>query len=373
MAKVSAAWTGPRGPKLRLLPRRRSPSSAIREQAGPARPPDAARRRREQPRADRPRPRRGVRTSTSSETATPASPRCCAPTRARSHGSTRPTRPSCSSSTTAAPCSASSPTSHLAEYLTTEDQVTAEIEGLTAFLRTRLPGPDVTPEQLRSRSWWSGAEVVHPRRRLRPGRHLGRQPAAPARAPARPGRRRRSAPRRHPPQRWRLSGDVTSRCSRRCATWLSPASCWAPLRRGRTHRRPSAIAAAAGRGRIVSRELGKQVLQLAWQPPRMAEPGGVTAARRAPARWPRLSTMNDPVYRLGDLHGQDALLRCPGHRSSRSRARSTCRRTGGAVMAINHTSLPRLHVCRAAGLAAPALRALHGQEVDLLRTGSRAR
>jgi S-DNA-T family DNA segregation ATPase FtsK/SpoIIIE len=51
------------------------------------------------------------------------------------------------------------PNEHLAEYMTTEEQVTAEIEGLSAFLRTRLPGPDVTPEQLRSRSWWSGSEA----------------------------------------------------------------------------------------------------------------------------------------------------------------------------------------------------------------------
>ena len=51
------------------------------------------------------------------------------------------------------------PPDHLAEYMTTEEQVTAEMEGLTAFLRTRLPGPDVTPGQLRSRSWWSGSEA----------------------------------------------------------------------------------------------------------------------------------------------------------------------------------------------------------------------
>ena len=51
------------------------------------------------------------------------------------------------------------PESHLGEYLTTEDQTAAAVEGITEFLRTRLPGPDVTPEQLRARSWWQGAEV----------------------------------------------------------------------------------------------------------------------------------------------------------------------------------------------------------------------
>jgi len=41
----------------------------------------------------------------------------------------------------------------------TQDQATTELSDLAAYLRTRLPGPDVTPDQLRSRSWWTGAEV----------------------------------------------------------------------------------------------------------------------------------------------------------------------------------------------------------------------
>ena len=51
------------------------------------------------------------------------------------------------------------PDEYLAGYLTTEDQATAEIRDLAAYLRGRLPGPDVTPEQLRTRTWWTGAEV----------------------------------------------------------------------------------------------------------------------------------------------------------------------------------------------------------------------
>ena len=51
------------------------------------------------------------------------------------------------------------PDTYLAAYLTTADQATAEIAELAVYLRGRLPGPDVTPEQLRSRSWWTGAEV----------------------------------------------------------------------------------------------------------------------------------------------------------------------------------------------------------------------
>lgn len=51
------------------------------------------------------------------------------------------------------------PDEYLAGYLTTQDQAAAELSDLAAYLRGRLPGPDVTPEQLRTRSWWSGAEV----------------------------------------------------------------------------------------------------------------------------------------------------------------------------------------------------------------------
>ncbi|MCC2309574.1 type VII secretion protein EccCa [Cellulomonas chengniuliangii] len=51
------------------------------------------------------------------------------------------------------------PGEYLAGYLTTQEQATEEIAALAAYLRGRLPGPDVTPEQLRARSWWTGAEV----------------------------------------------------------------------------------------------------------------------------------------------------------------------------------------------------------------------
>ena len=51
------------------------------------------------------------------------------------------------------------PDEWVGEYCTTADQTTDAIEGLTEFLHTRLPGPDVTPEQLRTRSWWEGREA----------------------------------------------------------------------------------------------------------------------------------------------------------------------------------------------------------------------
>lgn len=51
------------------------------------------------------------------------------------------------------------PEEYLAGYFTTAEQATEEIAGLAEYLKTRMPGPDVTPAQLRARSWWSGAEV----------------------------------------------------------------------------------------------------------------------------------------------------------------------------------------------------------------------
>ncbi len=46
-------------------------------------------------------------------------------------------------------------------------------------LRKRLPGPDVTQEQLKNRSWWKGPELFVIVRRLRPGRPQGNNPLQP--------------------------------------------------------------------------------------------------------------------------------------------------------------------------------------------------
>ncbi|WP_336659088.1 type VII secretion protein EccCa [Leucobacter sp. USHLN153] len=50
------------------------------------------------------------------------------------------------------------PEEYLGAYLTTADQATGAVAQLVEFFRGRLPGPDVTAEELRTRSWWSGAE-----------------------------------------------------------------------------------------------------------------------------------------------------------------------------------------------------------------------
>ncbi len=51
------------------------------------------------------------------------------------------------------------PAEYLTGYWTTGAQIADEVSALAAYLQTRLPGPDVTPEQLRARSWWRGPDV----------------------------------------------------------------------------------------------------------------------------------------------------------------------------------------------------------------------
>jgi DNA segregation ATPase FtsK/SpoIIIE, S-DNA-T family len=51
------------------------------------------------------------------------------------------------------------PDSHLIGYASNGETAGRAISEVAASLRRRLPGPDVTPAQLRTRSWWSGPEV----------------------------------------------------------------------------------------------------------------------------------------------------------------------------------------------------------------------
>lgn len=50
------------------------------------------------------------------------------------------------------------PTEYLGAYLTSHEMTEGGVGELAQFFRSRIPGPDVTPEQLRTRSWWTGAE-----------------------------------------------------------------------------------------------------------------------------------------------------------------------------------------------------------------------
>ncbi|GAB2761133.1 type VII secretion protein EccC [Nocardioides salsibiostraticola] len=51
------------------------------------------------------------------------------------------------------------PEEYQVNYLTSATQAQPALRDLADYLESRIPGPDVTPEQLRSRSWWTGAEV----------------------------------------------------------------------------------------------------------------------------------------------------------------------------------------------------------------------
>ncbi|OLR93162.1 type VII secretion protein EccCb [Actinokineospora bangkokensis] len=48
---------------------------------------------------------------------------------------------------------------HLLGYAVSSTQLTNMVEDIRASMRKRLPGPDVTQEQLRDRSWWKGPEL----------------------------------------------------------------------------------------------------------------------------------------------------------------------------------------------------------------------
>jgi S-DNA-T family DNA segregation ATPase FtsK/SpoIIIE len=50
------------------------------------------------------------------------------------------------------------PDTYLGAYFSAHDQAQSGVTELAAFFQSRMPGPDVTAEQLRNRTWWTGAE-----------------------------------------------------------------------------------------------------------------------------------------------------------------------------------------------------------------------
>lgn len=48
---------------------------------------------------------------------------------------------------------------HLAAYATGAQGLTTNVRDIVALLESRLPGPDITPQELRERSWWSGPDL----------------------------------------------------------------------------------------------------------------------------------------------------------------------------------------------------------------------
>jgi S-DNA-T family DNA segregation ATPase FtsK/SpoIIIE len=51
------------------------------------------------------------------------------------------------------------PDDYLLHYLTSAQAAGPALADLASYLATRVPGPEVTPEEVRGRSWWTGAEV----------------------------------------------------------------------------------------------------------------------------------------------------------------------------------------------------------------------
>ncbi|MGF6889286.1 S-DNA-T family DNA segregation ATPase FtsK/SpoIIIE [Nocardia sp. GAS34] len=51
------------------------------------------------------------------------------------------------------------PKEYTAGYGSTAPQFTDQMSALAGYVEKRTPGPDVTPQQLRDRSWWSGPEI----------------------------------------------------------------------------------------------------------------------------------------------------------------------------------------------------------------------
>ncbi|WP_408897805.1 type VII secretion protein EccCa [Nocardioides sp. R1-1] len=164
VAAVASAWRGPAAPKLRLLPDRVT-LEEVRAQAGSPGPPGSA----------GPRP---LLLAVNEKELAPVSldvdaePHLLVFGDARS-GKTALLRAYCQEimrTRTAAEAQiilvdyrrsllGEVPEEYLLNYLTSGTQAQPALNDLATYLQNRIPGPDVTPEQLRSRSWWSGAEV----------------------------------------------------------------------------------------------------------------------------------------------------------------------------------------------------------------------
>ncbi len=175
------------------------------------------------------------------------------------------------------------PDEQLLHYLTSAEQAGPALDELASYLRTRLPGPDATPDQLRRRSWWSGADVFvvvddydlvatqqgSPVAALQPllaqagdvGLHLvvARRSGGASRALFEPVIQ-------------------TLRDLAVPGVLLSGRSEEGPLL-GTVRPKP----AVPGRARLVTRDRGTEVLQVAWVP-RCAPPAPLSQAPRAPTR-----------------------------------------------------------------------------------------
>ncbi|WP_166389353.1 type VII secretion protein EccCa [Nocardioides ochotonae] len=159
------------------------------------------------------------------------------------------------------------PDAYLLNHLSTAAQAHAALTDLATHLETRLPGPGVSTAQLRSRTWWTGAEVFvaaddhdlltspqgSPLRVLLPLLAQARDTGLHLVVARRAGGAARAL---HEPVLQTLRDLGTP------GLLLSGSPEEGPLLAGL---RP--VAAPPGRGRLVTRDRGIEVVQVAWQEP----------------------------------------------------------------------------------------------------------
>ncbi|MRJ75992.1 type VII secretion protein EccCa [Aeromicrobium sp. SMF47] len=153
------------------------------------------------------------------------------------------------------------------EYVSSAAQIEAVIGGLAEVLKSRLPGPDVTPDQLRSRSWWSGPDayvLVDDYDLVSPQNASPLAPLVPYLAQGRDVGLHMVVARRSGGAS-RASFDPVLQTLRELAQpgiLLSGSPDEGPLI-GNARPRP----AQAGRAQLITRDRGVEIIQTAWAPP----------------------------------------------------------------------------------------------------------
>ncbi len=161
------------------------------------------------------------------------------------------------------------PDDYLLHYLTSGGQATPAIAELAGYLGQRLPGPDVTPDQLRERSWWTGAEafvLVDDYDLVSTQQGSPLQPLVPLLAQARDIGLHLVLTRR--------SGGASRALFEPVVQSLRDLAMPGLLLSGSPDEGPligttKPQRGPAGRGRLVTRDRGVEVVQTAWVPPTM--------------------------------------------------------------------------------------------------------